>query len=150
MSGLQKVICGKWLFLPHYGRLRLFMTTCNIFGILTWFLGDFYWLLFQKMKFLFFFFTQAMESIQVGDLDSSQMKILVDFLTSQACCDEQKTFDSILNLSKHIKSGNEKPFRYVLTFCFSFCIYVCIMQLNSGLSYLIWDILLKIAIEKFY
>lgn len=91
-----------------------------------------------------------MESIQVGDLDSSQMKILVDFLTSQACCDEQKTFDSISNLSKHIKSGNEKPFRYVLTFCFSFCIYVCIMQLNSGLSYLIWDILLKIAIEKFY
>lgn len=150
MSGLQKIICGKWLFLLHYGSLRLFMTTCNIFGILTWFLGDFYWLLFQKMEFIIFFLTQAMESIQVGDLDSSQMKILVDFLTSQACCDEQKTFDSISNLSKHIKSGNEKPFRYVLTFCFSFCIYVCIMQLNSGLSYLIWDILLKIAIEKFY
>ena len=120
------------------------------------FLGSWlgFWVIFIDFFFkrwnFFFFFTQAMESIQVGDLDSSQMKILVDFLTSQACCDEQKTFDSILNLSKHIKSGNEKPFRYVLTFCFSFCIYVCIMQLNSGLSYLIWDILLKIAIEKFY
>ena len=66
-----------------------------------------------------------MESLQAGDLDSSQMKILVDFLSSQACCDEQKTFDSISNLSEHIKSGNEKPFRYLLTFCFFFFLYLC-------------------------
>ena len=87
-----------------------------------------------------------MDSLQAGDLDSSQMKILLDFLTSQECCDEQKTFDSILNLSEHIKSGNEKPFRYALNFFF----FSGIMQLNQGLPYLIGDILLKIVIEKFY
>lgn len=92
-----------------------------------------------------------MDSLQTGDLDSSQMKIVLDFLTSQECCDEQKTFDSILNLSEHIKTGNEKPFRYALTIFFFF-LYLCsgIVQLNQGLPYLIGDILLKIVIEKFY
>ena len=91
-----------------------------------------------------------MDSLQTGDLDSLQMKIVLDFLTSQECCDEQKTFDSILNLSEHIKTGNEKPFRYALTIYFFLYLCSSIVQLNQGLPYLIGDILLKIVIENFY
>ena len=84
-----------------------------------------------------------MDSLQTGDLDSSQMKIVLDFLTSQECCDEQKTFDSILNLSEHIKTGNEKPFRYALTIFFFFVFMFRHCAIKSRFALLNWRYFIK-------